>query len=178
MIREFSVKPKPTNNKARAAFVICTVCSFALITVSTLIPLYKGLVSLVGVVLLSLALMLHSKYIASAYFYDITFDSEGVPLLVVRQLTGKRYTTLCRIALYEIVSIEKQSREQRRKHKTPFEMKKYSYLPTLDPDVVYRIITSGRYERAEILIESSEGFAEILASYSREARDNYSDDTY
>ena len=176
MIREFSVKPKPTNNKARAIFIICTVCSFALITLSTFVPLYKGLVSLLGVVLLSFALMLYSKYIAPSYFYDITFDSEGAPLFVVRQLTGKRYTTLCRIALYEIVKIEKQSREQRRKHKTPFDTKKYSYLPTLDPEVVFRITTSTRYEKAEILIESSESFADLLASYSLEARDNYSGD--
>lgn len=178
MIREFSVKPKPTNNKARATFVVCTACSFALITLSTFVPLYKGLVSLTGVVLLSFALMLYSKYIAPSYFYDITFDSEGVPLFVVRQLTGKRYTTLCRIALYEIVKIEKQSRDQRRKHKTPFDTKKYFYLPTLDPDTVYRITTSTRYEKSEILIESSEGFADLLVSYSIEARDNYSADEY
>ncbi len=175
MIREFSIKPKPTNGKARAAFILCTVGSFALITISTVIPLYKGLVSLAGVVLLTLALVLYTKYIAPAYFYDIMLDSEGTPLFVVRQQTGKRYTTLCRIALHEIVKIEKQSKKQRREHKTPYEMKKYSYLPTLDPDEVYRITTSGRYERAEILIESSDGFAELLISYSAEARDLHSD---
>lgn len=178
MIREFSVKPKPTNNKARAAFIASTVCSFALITVSTLIPLYKGLVSLAGVGLISIALVLYTKYIAPFYFYDILFDNEGVPLLVIRQQTGKRYTTLCRIPLHEIVRIDKQSRQQRRDHKTPYGMKKYSYLPTLDPDEVYRITTSGRYERAEILIESSEGFADLLITYSSEARHNYFDDLY
>lgn len=178
MIREFSVKPKPSNNKARTAFILCTVSSFALVTLSTLLPLYKGLVSLAGVALLTVALALYTKYIAPVYFYDITFDSVGTPLLVVRQQTGKRHTTLCRISLHEIVKIEKQSKKQRREHKTPYEVKKYSYLPTLDPAEVYRITTSGRYERAEILIESSEGFAELLISYSAEARDTYTDDQY
>lgn len=178
VINEFSVKPKPTNNKARDAFIICTVGAFALITLSTVVPLYKGLVSLVGVALLSVALMLYSKYILPIYYYDITFDSDGTPVFVVRQQTGKRYTTLCRIALHEIVKIEKESRAERREHKTPFDTKKYSYLPTLDPSEVYRITTSGRYERAEILIESSEGFAELLRSYAIEARDFLADDQY
>lgn len=178
MIKEFSVKPKPSNNKARTVFIFCMLAAFVLITLSTLIPLYKGIVSLIGILLLSVALMLYAKYIAPIYFYDITFDSEGIPLFVVRQQTGKRYTTLCRIALHEIVKIEKQSREERRAHKTPYEMKKYSYLPTFDPAEVYRLTTSGRYERAEILIESSDGFADLLASYVAEALSNYSEDQY
>ena len=70
----------------------------------------------------------------------------------------------------KIVKIEKQTRDQLRQHKTGNEMKKYSYLPTLDPDQVYRITTSGRYEKAEILIESSDEFANMLLSYSTEVR--------
>ena len=176
MIREFSVKPKPTNGKARYAFVFSAAGAFAMIMLSTFIPLYKGIVSLVGIGLLSVALLVYTKYVAPIYYYDITFDGNGEALFVVRQQTGKRQTTLCRIALREIVKIEKESRAQRREHKTPYEMKKYSYLPTLDPDVTYRITTSGRYERAEILIESSDGFADLLSSYSAEAKNSYGED--
>ena len=175
MIREFSVKPKPSNNKARYIFVFCTSISFALILLSTFIPAYKGMVSLVGVSLLTLALMIYTKYIAPIYYYDITFDSEGNAVFVVRQQTGKRCTTLCRIALSEIVKIEKQNAEQMKAHKTPMGVVKYSYLPTLSPSLAYRITTSGRYERAEILIESSEEFAGLLTSYSSEARERYTD---
>ena len=176
MIREFSVRPKPTNNKARILFIVCSALAFALVTLSTVIRLYRGLVSMAGVVLLTLALALYTKYILPVYFYDIFIDSDGTPLFVVRQQTGKRHTTLCRIPLYEIVRVEKQSRQQRREHKTPYEVKKYAYLPTVDPDVVFRITTSSRHERAEILIESSDGFAELLSAYSVRARDMYSED--
>ena len=175
MIREFSVKPKPSNNKARYIFVFCTSISFALILLSTFIPTYKGMVSLVGVSLLTLALMIYTKYIAPIYYYDITFDNEGNAVFVVRQQTGKKYTTLCRIALSEIVKIEKQTAEQMKTHKTPMGTVKYSYLPTLSPSLAYRITTSGRYERAEILIESSEEFADLLTSYSNEERARYID---
>lgn len=176
MIREFSVRPKPSNNKARAMFIACSVLAFALVTLSTVIPLYRGLVSMAGVLLLTLALAFYTKYILPIYFYDIFIDSDGTPLFIVRQQTGKRQSTLCRIPLNEILRVEKQSRQQRREHKTPYEVKKYAYLPTLDPDEIYRITTSGRYERAEILIESSEGFAKMLTVYSAEAREQRSDE--
>ena len=173
MIREFSVKTKPSNNKARYSFVFCLSISFALIMLSTFIPVYKGIVSLVGVALLTLALMLYTKYIAPIYYYDVTFDNEGDAVFVVRQQTGKKHTTLCRIPLREIVKIERQTAEHMQVHKTPMGVIKYSYLPTLCPAVVYRLTTSGRYERAEILIESSDEFADLLGSYSSEARELY-----
>ena len=157
-------------------FIACSVLAFALVTLSTVIPLYRGLVSMAGVLLLTIALVFYTKYILPIYFYDIFIDSDGTPLFVVRQQTGKRQSTLCRIPLNEILRVEKQSRQQRREHKTPYEVKKYAYLPTLDPDEIYRITTSGRYERAEILIECSEGFAKMLTVYSAEARQLRSDE--
>lgn len=175
MIREFSVKPKPSNNKARYAFIASLTLSFALVSISTLIESYKGIVSLCGVGLLCIAMVLYTKYIAPIFFYDITFDSAGAPVFVVRQQIGKRHTTLCRIGLSEIVRIDKENATERRAHKTPMGVIKYSYLPTLDPAVSYRITTSGRQERAELLIECTEEFAGLLSSYAAEARENYAE---
>ena len=176
MIREFSVKTKPTNNKARLVFVFGMSLAFLFLAISTLIKSYQGLVSIVGVAFLTVAITVYTKYVASVYYYDITFDSEGTPLFVVRQQTGKRYTTLCRISLREISGVEKQDAKQRRAHKTPAGINKYSYLPTLGPALVYRITTIGKYERAEILIESSEGFAELLSSYATEAKETWTNE--
>ena len=170
MIREFSVRPKPSNNRARIIFSLSMSLALALILLSTFIPMYQGIVSLLGVASLTIGLMIYTKYISPIYFYDITFDSSSTPILVVRQQIGKRYTTLCRISLAEIVKVEKENRKQRHEHKTAAGVIKYIYMPTLDPAESYRITTSGRHERAEILIESSDGFAELLKSYSAEAR--------
>ena len=156
-------------------FIICMSLSFAFITISTLIPNYKGLVSLVGVAALSCALVLYTKYIAPIYYYDVTFAGAVDPLLVVRQQIGKRYTTLCRISISEITNIEKEGVEQRRTHKTPEGTLRYSYLPTLNPTVSYRIITSSAHERAELLIECSDEFADLLRRYSSEAKDLHID---
>ena len=170
MIIEFSVKTKSTNNKARAAFITCMALAFLIMMISTLIPLYKGLVSLVGMALLVAAITLYTKYLACTYFYDITFDSNGTPLFVVRQLVGKRETTLCNIPLADVIRVEKEDREARAAHKTPSGMRKYSYLPTLSPDVIYRLTTSGAYENAEIIIEANEHFAEVIRANAEEAR--------
>ena len=174
MIREFSAKAKASNNNARTLFVVCMASAFAFLAVSMLIPIYRGVVSLVGIVLLVAAITVFTKYISPIFYYDITFDSEGVPLFVVRQMIGKRQTTLCRIALFEIVKVEKENIEQRKQHKTPAGFIKYSYIPTIDPASAYRITSVSRYEKSEILIEASDEFASIIKSYSEEARKNYS----
>ncbi len=173
MFRDFSVKPKPQNNKARALFIILMVSAFLFVIVSTIVPLYKGIISLLGMTLLVLAMLIYTKYIAPIYFYDLMVDSDGLPLLVIRQQTGKRHTTLCRIALRDVVKVERESRKERKDHKTPKGVVKYAYLPTLDPEESYRISTAGRYEEAEILIESSEEFAQLLSSYAAKAREAY-----
>ncbi len=174
MIREFSVKPKPSNNKARAVFIVFMLLAFLLIVISTLVDSYKGIVSTLGVMSFTLALVIYTKYISPTYYYDITYDSSGLAVFVVRQLIGKRYTTLCRIALSDIIGIEKESSRERRDHKTPMGVVKYSYLPSLDPAESYRITTSSRYERAEILIEGSEELAALLRVYSAEERERVS----
>ncbi len=171
MIREFSASPKPSNNKARiAAYVLLCVALFVFF-VSMSIPHYRGVVSLFATVLLIAGIFIFTKYISPVYYYDIMMDSEGTPLFVVRALNGKRETTLCRIGLAEIIKVEREDRAARRAHKTPKTHMKYSYLPTLDPDVTYRLTTASRYERAEIIIEASEEFAHLLTVYSVEARD-------
>ena len=82
------------------------------------------------------------------------------------------------MALTEIRRIDKEDRKQRREHKTPNGMKKYSYMPTLDPFNSYRITISNRYEDAEILIEISDEMADLLNSYVLEAKSLYIDEQY
>lgn len=171
MIREFSVKLKATNGKARTAFIASMLIAFALIAVSSVVPLYHGVVALVGMAFLVAAVTIYSKYVSPIYYYDITFDCEGTPLLVVRQLIGKRETTLCRIGLAEIVKIEREEKTSRRAHKTPYGFRKYSYSPTLDPELTYRLTTMSRYEKAEIILEINDSFAQMLKEYSTEARE-------
>lgn len=170
MISELSARANPSNNKARYAFYILLGLAAALTAVYMAVPLYKGIIGLAVIGVIVAAVLIYTKYIGSVYFYDITFDHLGEPLLVVRQITGRRQSTLARVSLAEIISVSKESAEERRMHKTPAGYLKYSYLPTLMPVTSYRITSSGRYERSEILVEISDEFASLLENYAAEAR--------
>lgn len=171
MIKEFSIRAIATNTKARTAFSVCFFASFAVLAASTFLEHYSGVVGLIGLVLLVAAITLYTKYLSCSYYYEIVFDSEGTPLFLVNQLIGKRRTTLCRIGLFEIVKIECESSEEKKAHKTPSDVRKYNYVPTLFPDRVCRVYTVGQRERAEILIEVSDEIANLLSDYAREARE-------
>ncbi len=176
MINEFSARVKSSNNNARVAFFLLLGLSAAAFAAYFFSPQYKGVIGLVGIVLITAAVLIYTKYVSCEYYYDITHDSDGTPVFVVRQITGKRQSTLCRIGLSDIVGAEIESSAERRRHKTPAGYRKYVYFPTLMPESTCRLTVSNRYERAEILIEVGEEFKNLLLSYSAEARANFADE--
>ncbi len=175
MIHELSAHPKPTNNKAKITFYVF-LALFVFGVVAYLVMhyyleiAYSGFIGLVPLVSVTVAVFFYNKYIGTRYCYDITFDCDRTALFVVRQVTGKRFSTLCRVALYEIMKVERETPETRRAHKTPLDHRKYNYIPTFMPDVTYRLVTRSRYERSEIVIECSDEFANTLRAYIAEAR--------
>jgi len=170
MIRELSTKIQPSNNKARFAFAVSMSGGIALVLISSIIPSYQGLVALVACAFIVAAIALYSKYVAVIYYYDLTVDNNGTPVFVVRQVLGNRQSTLCRIDVADIVKVEIESAKERRKHKTPFEYRKYVYTPTLMPKKSVRLTVHGKYEKAEIIIEN-ESYAGILKKNAEEARE-------
>ncbi len=172
MIREFTLRPKATNKRAQyliAAFLFAAAAFFVLYLA---MEHYKGLIGLVSVGFITAAVFIYTKYVAPEYYYDIMIAND-TPLFVIRQLTGKRYVTLCRIELRSIMKVERFTAAERREHKTPDGFVKYIYTPTIAPEVVYILTSVSRYERAEITIEANDEFAALLLSYAAEARENY-----
>ena len=170
MISEFSVKPKPKNNNAKILAIVLLGLSVAVFAVSWFIDSYRGIVGLVAAIFLVSAILIYTKYIAPEYSYDVVIDHRGLPLFVVRQITGKRITTLCRVDLYALRKIEPESGKEARAHKTPIGMRKFIYTPTLFPPSVYRMTVESREENSEIVIEVSDEYAALLWQYATEAR--------
>ena len=162
MIKEITVRPKPQNNNAKIAFLITLFISFVGFGVYFAMDRYRGFVGMFALFTLVTAILFYTKYIAPSFCYDLTTDSADNPIFVVRQITGKRQTTLCRIDIAEIRSIKKENKTEMRAHKTPVGYRKYVYAPTLFPPFVYRITVIGRYEKAELIIECTDEFAEYL----------------
>lgn len=170
MINEFSVHPKPQNNNAKIIFGVCLIIAFAFILASSFFTLYKGVIAFAGVCFIITALIFYTKYMAVEFIYDVMIV-DGIPLLVVRQITGKRQSTLCRVELADVTDVTTESREVRRAHKTPVGVRKYNYTPTVSPAEVHRLTVSNKYERAEIVLEGSREFADNLRAIVIEAKE-------
>ncbi len=170
MINEISVSPKPQN---KSAHILCAAMMsvFAAATVLYLtLNRFKGIFGLVAIIFLTVGIMVYTRYISVKYYYDITFDAYSKAVFAVRQITGKRQTTLCCIHLSSVTSIERQTKEERRAHKTPHGVRKYNYTPTFTPELTYRISSASRLEKCEICIEITDEFADYLRSAVEEAK--------
>ena len=170
MINEASLNPKPQNNNAKIAFLLAILISAIGFVTYFSIDRYRGIVGLFALFTLVTAILFYTKYISPEFHYDITHDSENTPIFVVRQIIGKRQTTLCRIDLSDIKEIRRVNKSERRAHKTPSGYRKYVYSPTLFPSEVFILTVIGRYERAEIIIEGDGGFVKLLEEGAAEAR--------
>ena len=171
MAKSFSTRPKPSNNNSKIAFFVTLGVATVLFVVYFLMDSYRGFVGTVALFVLVTAVLIYTKFISPTFYYDVIAEEDETPLFVVRQITGKRATTLCCIELADIISIKRETKAEMREHKTPSDYKKYVYTPTLFPTEIYRITVVSRYEKAEIIIEISEELCEVLRSLVIEAKE-------
>ena len=71
--------------------------------------------------------------------------------------------------------VKYETKKDRRAHKTEKGVRKYVYAPTMFPKENYRLTVKSRYESAEIIIEGTKEFADLLENYSKEARETVID---
>ena len=172
MISEFTLRPQAQNKKSVYMFTAFMLGAAASVVLYINMKVYRGMIGLVAMMFIIAAIFMYTRYMAAQYFYDVTV-LDGEPLFVIRHKLGRRETTMCRIAVADIVSIEKQDKQKRRDHKTPVEYKRYFYSPTLDPEITYLIIARSRYEKAEITVEANDEFAATLLRDAEIARTEY-----
>lgn len=171
MITELSVSPRPANKSAVITFG-ALLFSAAITTVLYLTAeRFRGVIGLLAIAFITAAVLIYTRYIAVKYYYDVTFDSSAQAVFTVRQLIGRRASTLCCIRLSSITGLEYEKREERKKHKIPYGTRKYNYTPTLIPEDTIRIYSKTRTEVAEIVIEGSRELLLKLSEFAREARE-------
>ena len=171
MISELSVSPRPANKSATVTFG-ALLFSAAIATVLYLTAeRFRGVIGLLTIAFITAAVLIYTRYIAVKYYYDVTFDTSSQAVFTVRQLIGKRVSTLCCIRLSSITKLAYEKREERKGHKIPYGVRKYNYTPTLIPEDTIRIYSQTRIEKAEIVIEGSYELLSRLESFAREARE-------
>ena len=170
MITELSVSPRAANKSASMVFA-ALLTSAAISTVLYLsAERFRGVIGLLSLILITAAILVYTRYISVKYYYDVTFDANSRAVFTVRQVIGRRVSTLCCIHLHSISRIEWESREMRREHKVPMGVRKYNYTPTLFPAETVRIYSETRVEKAQIVIEASLEFMNKLDEFAKEAR--------
>ena len=171
MISELSVSPRPANKSATVTFGALLFSA----AIATLLYLtaerFRGVIGLLTIAFITAAVLIYTRYIAVKYYYDVTFDTSSQAVFTVRQLIGKRVSTLCCIRLSSITGLAYEKREERKGHKIPYGVRKYNYTPTLIPEDTIRIYSVTRTEKAEIVIEGSYELLTRLNEYAREARE-------
>ena len=175
MIRDFSAAPKRQNKKSSVLMSVFFALGAALLIASFFMDYYRGLVGLASLFLITTGVFVYLKFVSVVFHYDIIAEDQEEPIFVIRQTVGRRNITLVRIAFREIEKIERETLSERRAHKTPSGVLRYSYCPTLAPDVSYRIYFKNRYEAGELCIEGSEEFIEMLRTAASYAKENYTD---
>lgn len=167
MIGEFRITPKPENNKARTFTAVLGTLGAFVFGISMFIELYRGVVALVGMLFIVASLTIAVKYLLSEFTYELV-NADGEWLFVVGQRSGRRYTTLCRVTLASVRSIEKRSARDGKKNDADYA--RYTYVPTLMPQFYYEMTVSSRYEKAKISLQLTDEMAELLCAYAEEAR--------
>ena len=165
----YSVTPKRQNKLTELACLACFAFGigvFAMSIVNQSIPYLTLAAQILGILLLTAGIYLYSKFIARTFTYKVQpggiFDAQGQELydLVVVETVGKsKQTTVCRIALRDIVAV--QARPIRASKKNGFDKieaadggRKFSYCVDMVPEKV-------------ILVHDTDGNAVVLTYDSR-----------
>lgn len=170
MIRDLTVRVKPQNKCAHTLCIVFLALAVAGFIASFSVPLYRGIIQLFAAILIVAALTVYARYIGAKYSYEIFTDGgEGEPLFIVRQETGKRISILCRVALAGMSEIVPLSMKEAKEKAKSSGAHRYLYTQTLFPARVYYVKVRTRHEKADLILEGSEEFFEMLKLAASEA---------
>ena len=176
MITDFSAQPKPQNKKARNVMIFFFAVAVFAFVIMNIVGQYRGAIGMVCVGALTTGTLMYTKYLSVRFYYDIIATGVDEPLFVVRQMTGKREVTLCRVALADIERVQKESAAERRAHKKEKTTALFVYGPTLFPEVSYRMYVKSGPDRSELILEGSDEFFDKIVEFAAEARELRTDD--
>ena len=171
MIRDFSIHAKPASGRAKLVFTALMLTAAAVVVVSMFLESYRGVIGMLGMFIVVAATWVYTRHVAADYYYDLITYAGDEPTLIVRQIIGKRQSTLSRVYLADIVSAEMEDAAARRAHKTEKGVRKYVYTPTMSPERTCRLTVRSRSEHSEIVLELTDEYCNLINEYSREARE-------
>jgi len=173
---ELSHHAKPSNKRASYVTYASLASAALFIAVCFFGDKYSGIFGIIAMCFFTVAIFFYTKYMAAEYIYDLTTDTEGLPLFVVRTRTGRRETTLARLDIYAIKKVERLTRAELGKRKSDTGVARYTYTPTFRPDEVTLLTVRSRYERSDVVIEAPKELSELIDRYAERAREIYKEE--
>ena len=171
MIPDMRFRPKGSNAKGKRVFLCTLAVALAIFLFSLLMTNYQGVVQLLAIAILTVSLYYYNRYVATVYEYEITTDNDGAPVFVVCAYQGKRTSTLCRIALWDVREVIRLSQEELKKRPEDKTVSIHKYTPTLSPQTVTVISVRSEFEKSDLWIESSEEFDNYFLSLVAQAKE-------
>ena len=167
---DFSVRPKAQNNHAKvlmwAGYIVGLISAIA----SCFMGTYSRYTVILAAVAFILGIVVHTKYVAVELYYDVMIQDVEEPMFVVRYKTGKRVSTMCNIAIADIVSVTAETSAERRDHKKERDVGLYNFAPTLFPEKTYRMCVRSVHGKNDLILEGSEEFFQKITELAEEAR--------
>ena len=149
----FTYRPSADKRRAFPLFFILIGCAAVFVAASLISPLYRGLLSLVAVFLLTGAVLVYQRYITADYIYAVREGGEGEAAFVVTKRVGKRVTTLAYAQLYSIKCIEFFTKDEYKARAKDKNIRKYNLVPTYSPDYIYVISLKNPNGEFEIAVD-------------------------
>ncbi|MBE6635024.1 MAG: hypothetical protein E7617_02315 [Ruminococcaceae bacterium] len=163
-VTELEFTYRPVTDKKRAFPLLFTVVgvSSLLVAISTVVDTYRGLLSLLGVMGLTVATYILTRYTVSEFAYSVMATASDELMLVVTKTVGKRVTTLYSTKVKGIKSIQLFTKDEYKKHKTEKGRLLYNLAPSFSPASVYIAIIDDAEEKSEIILECTEAVVSRL----------------
>ena len=174
---EYRYRPRPANKRAVYLATALGVAAILLLGMSMLDVVLTRSIWQCGFLVLSVAtLYILLRYVLSSYLYTVT-DSAGEPMLIVRQVQGRRLSIHCRLALaniLRIVDVEDAESEEGQRALADFraERIRYSYLATMGNVPTQIVYGREGGQRFAIRLEGNRAFADMLRAEAERARQN------
>ncbi len=135
-MKKYSQEAK-RNNRIAAGLSLCLfIGAVVLIGFSSIFDLgYKGITQIVGIVLLTMSVMVLTRYIFKSFVYTVCEREAGEYDLEVAEIQGKSNITVCRISLRGIEDAVIKTKENARELRERARGRRvFSYCPDIAPE--------------------------------------------
>lgn len=174
---EYRFRPRPANKRAPYLAAGLALGAILMLGIGMLDRFLVRSVWQGGFLILAVgSIYLLLRYVLSSYLYTVT-DAGGEPMLIIRQVQGRRLSIHCRLALVNllrIVEVEDAESEEGKRALAEFraERVRYSYLATMGNVPTQIIYGREGGQRFAIRIEANSAFIGMLRTVTEQARAN------